>query len=579
MSTPSAASTSRRSVARWTVAAIATGALVVSGSGLVAFAQSGAGESQGPAFVPADAIAYVEARLDMPGGQGEALAEMMTAFPGFADPGSFDMKVDELLGGLSAEMGVAVPEGDLFGDVLTGEIGLALGDLESMMMGGDPSLLIGLALADAETASSVMEALIAGSTEEAVETTYNDVTIYTDDTSSPPMSVAMHGDWMIVGTGEAMVQSSIDVLDGVAPGLAEQEGFATAWSRLPDAHLAAAYVDLGSLTSMLDMAMMMAEGQSGMAIPELDVAAMLPVDMAASLAAENDRLHLEFFVTPGEQTPALTVGESELAFAFPADTQAYFETRELGSTVEAALGQVATILEAQDMEAMDDSMGLSDIEMLFSEDSPVTALLGGVPLPEFLEFVGDAAVGAGLSSDGLWLGIAGEVDDHDMAQDRLSSVMTVLRLALASSEDMGVAMDTSEVAGVEVTTITLPLDMIMAETGLPISVGDSIDIALTDDQLLLGFGDFVEDAIAGDPADSLGSSEGYIDAIASDTVNNGVFYVDISSLLTSLDPMLAMLAPEWEMVAPFAAGLDRLIVVGSEDDEVLSTRVTVIAGQ
>jgi len=73
MSTPSAANTSRRSVARWTVAAIATGALVVSGSGLVAFAQSGAGESQGPAFVPADAAAYVEARLDMPGVWGVAV--------------------------------------------------------------------------------------------------------------------------------------------------------------------------------------------------------------------------------------------------------------------------------------------------------------------------------------------------------------------------------------------------------------------------------------------------------------------------------------------------------------------------
>ena len=73
------------------------------------------------------------------------------------------MKVDELLGGLSAELGVALPEGELFGDVLTGEIGLALADLESAMMGGDPSMLIGLAVADAEAAATVMEALVADS--------------------------------------------------------------------------------------------------------------------------------------------------------------------------------------------------------------------------------------------------------------------------------------------------------------------------------------------------------------------------------------------------------------------------------
>ena len=41
----------------------------------------------------------------MPDGQAEALAEMMTAFPGFADAGSFDMKMDELIDGLADEMG------------------------------------------------------------------------------------------------------------------------------------------------------------------------------------------------------------------------------------------------------------------------------------------------------------------------------------------------------------------------------------------------------------------------------------------------------------------------------------------
>ena len=244
MSDPAAATTSRHSAARWAVAAIATGALVVSGSGLVAFAQSGAGESQGPTFVPADAIGYVEARLDMPAGQAETLAEMMTAFPGFADAGSFDMKVDAIIGGLGAQMGLAMPEGDLIGDVMTGEIGLALGDLESMMMGGDPALLIGMALADADAAGSMVEALVAGAGS-FTESSYDDVSIYTDSVSSdPPMSVAVHSDWMLLGTGEEMVQSSLDVLAGSAPSLAEGPDFQTAWGRLPDARLGAVYMNL-----------------------------------------------------------------------------------------------------------------------------------------------------------------------------------------------------------------------------------------------------------------------------------------------------------------------------------------------
>ena len=579
MSTPTAmVSTSRRGLARWSVAAVATAALVVSGSGLVAFAQSGAGESQGPAFVPADAAAYVEARLDMPGGQADALAQMLTAFPGFADPGSFDMKVDEVLAGLSAEMGVAVPAGDLIGDVLTGEIGLALGDLESAMMGGDPSLLIGLAVADAESASAVMDALVAQSAMPMTESTYNDVTIYTDPSSSPPMSVAMHSDWMLIGTGEEMVQRSIDVLDGAAPGLADEPDFATAWGRLPDARLGAAYVDFAPLTGLVDMATMVAEGETGMSVPTDDIMALLPNDMVASLAAESDRLNLEVLVTPGVPGAEARVHESDLALSFPADTQIYLEMRDVGSGLQTILEEGVALLAAQDMGAMDDTMGMSEIDMLLSEDSPITALLG-VPLPEFLDFVGDTGVGASLSSDGLMLGIAGEVIDAEAAEERVTSLLTILRMFLLSGEDPGMGIESTEVAGVEVTTITLPIDQVLAESGLPVAVGDSIDVALTEDMLLIGVGDFVENAIIGDPADSLGASEGYVDALAGDTANAGVTYVNVSSLLAALDPMLAMMAPEWEMIAPYATGVDRIIVVPTADDEVARARMSVIVGQ
>jgi hypothetical protein len=135
MSTPAATPrAARRGPWRWAIALVATAAVVVSGSGLAVFAQNGAGQSQGPVFVPADAAMYVEARLDMPDGQAEALAQMMTAFPGFADAGSFDMKVDELLAGLADDMGLETTEADLIGDVLTGEMGLAIGDLGAAMM-------------------------------------------------------------------------------------------------------------------------------------------------------------------------------------------------------------------------------------------------------------------------------------------------------------------------------------------------------------------------------------------------------------------------------------------------------------
>ena len=63
------------------------------------------------------------------------------------------------------------------------------------------------------------------------------------------------------------------------------------------------------------------------------------------------------------------------------------------------------------------------------------------------------------------------------------------------------------------------------------------------------------------------------------SLSAGVTYVNVGSLLAALDPMLAMIGPEWEMVAPYATAVDRMIVVPSVDDEVSRARLSVIVGQ
>lgn len=587
MSTPTSAPANRRSVARWSVAAVATAALVVSGSGLVAFAQTGTGASQGPAFVPADAVGYVEVRLDMPGGQGDALAEMLTAFPGFADPGSFDLKMDELINGLAAELGIDASDTDLVGAVLTGEVGVALGDLEAVMMSGDdPPLLIGMAVADSNAAGPMAEAFVASQGGVVTEKSYSDVIIYTDTSADPPMSVAVHDDWVLLGNDTAAVQGSIDVLDGKAPSLTQAEGFQTAWSRLPESRLGAAYLDLTPFAAFVDLAGMMAQAETGVALPTQDLAALLPTDMVASLAAETDRLNLEVLVSPpaGGSNNTAVVRESDMALSFPADTQVYLEMRDFGAGVQTVLEEGLVLLASQDMSSMGggmsmgDEMSLAQLEALLGEQSPITAMLGA-PLPEYLDFVGDAGVGAGLSSDGLWLGIAGDVIDQEAAAERVTSLLTILRMFLLGAEAEGVGIETSQVAGVEVTTITLPLDQLMFESGLPLPVDNSIDVALTDDQLLIGMGDFVPNAIIADPADSLGNNAGYLDALDGDTVNAGVTYVNAGALLATLDPVLTMMVPQWQQVAPYATAVDRMIVVPTADEEIASARMSVIVDQ
>ncbi|MEA2025689.1 MAG: DUF3352 domain-containing protein, partial [Chloroflexota bacterium] len=537
---------------------------------------------QGPQFVPADAPIYIEARLDMPDGQGEALAQLLTAFPGFADAASFDMKMDELIGGLGGEMGMEVPAGDIFGDVLTGEIGIAIGDLEAAVMGAeDPAVIVGMAIADAEMAEPIAAAFAGGAGLEGdvSEEMYGDTAIISDYSTS----VAIHGEWMLLSNDIEQVKVAIDVLDGNVESLADDADFATAFARVPTGHLGAAYVDLQSFGSFIDLANMMTAGQTGMELPMDDLAALLPVDMVMYLVAEADRMHLEVLVTPGEGTPALPVGESDLANLVPADTQLYVEVRELGATVETSLNELVEAMAAQEeMLPVDESMGalgaMSDLDALFGEDSPVTMMLG-VPLPEFLDFVVDTSVGAGMSSDGLWLGIAGEVSDQAVAEDRVGNLISLIKLFGGDPAVTGVNVTTEMIGDVEVTNVSVPIDDMTAETGLPIDLGDSISVAVADDVLLIGLGDFVQAALSGDGTDSLGASAGYIDALADDTVNGGLMYVNISSLLAVLDPMLAMMAPEWADIAPYATGFDRMIAVGTADDAVIGARMTVIVNQ
>ncbi len=87
------------------------------------------------------------------------------------------------------------------------------------------------------------------------------------------------------------------------------------------------------------------------------------------------------------------------------------ETRELGATLGTALeGLVA-------------SMG----EEAAAQMAPLEDMLG-VPLPSLLDFVSDAAVGAAITSDGLAVGIAGEVTDEAVATERVERILSFVRL-------------------------------------------------------------------------------------------------------------------------------------------------------
>jgi hypothetical protein len=355
------------------------------------------------------------------------------------------------------------------------------------------------------------------------------------------------------------MQAGVDVLEGASPSLADDPDFQTAIARVPPAHLAALYFDLASFGPLIEGAIASTDMSAfGMSVE--DMLGQLPLDMVAYLAAEADRATLEAFITPAPGSPAVSVGESELATLFPPDTQVYIETRALGATLGTL---VETLMATMDEEAA-------------AQIAPIEDMLGA-PLPEILDFISDTSIGAALSSDGLWLGIAAEVADVEAASERLDTLLALLRV-IGASEDSGITVETETIDSTDVTTVTLPLEDMTAGAGLPFPIAGSLSIALTDDTLLVGLGDFVETALTQSVDDSLGSSEGYADALGADTTNGGVLYVDIGSLVTELDPLLASMVPEWPDAQPFVAALDRLIAVSTAVEDVLDVRFTLIAG-
>ena len=85
----------RRSRLRWLVAMIVTVLVVGTAAGATLLLTASAGDATVLAYVPADAVSYVEVRLDLPGSQRAEVAKLLSAFPGFADQAALNTKLGE----------------------------------------------------------------------------------------------------------------------------------------------------------------------------------------------------------------------------------------------------------------------------------------------------------------------------------------------------------------------------------------------------------------------------------------------------------------------------------------------------
>jgi hypothetical protein len=209
------------------------GATVVAGYVLV----FSASPDRAARAVPATAGAYVTVYLQPSAGQRMNLGSLLGRIPGFADPAALDGKIHEVTQRLVGRLGLdyAADLRPWLGDQLS--VALLVGEEPA---GG--SVLLLASVREPDLARQGLARVAADWGEPTVEP-YQGVDVVTTD----GLAYAVLDDLAIVAFDGGPVRSALDAESGRAASLAGEAAFSAQMRKVPNDHLAAAYLDLGAL--------------------------------------------------------------------------------------------------------------------------------------------------------------------------------------------------------------------------------------------------------------------------------------------------------------------------------------------
>lgn len=565
---------------RWIVAGGAT-ALVAAGAAAIVILASRTPPSDAVAYMPPDTVFYTEARLDLPGTQRASLIEFVGHFPGFEDGATIDTKVDESLDNLLGDgtNGEVLYTRD-FKPWFGGQVAVGLleiPDVASLPM-TDPSAvpqqpraprtLIVAGVKDRAAAQTQLDRVLEvarGGGAVVASSDHRGTLVYRlspQDTTqtAPPIEVALTDTVMLIGVGEGEVATALDRKLDTGPNLGSSQGFADAVARLPADRLGSFYLDGTAYRAQLQTMLEQASLGSGLRDVLLS---SYPDHVTGSLHVQNDRLVMEAVSQPPEGAVRQPVRDSGLGELVPSDALVLYELRDVGANAGRLIAALKTEPTFQQ-----NAQDLEDIEALI-----------GAPLQEYLDWLGDAAVFAGVR-DGLpHGGLVATVTNEETAGARLRQLVALIRQG-AGSAGGGLEIRTEEYAGTEVTTIELgaliggfgaPPDPDAAEQA-------QISFAIRDGFLRLGVGkDAARQLLDLDPANSLARAVRFSEALtaAGGPATSGVVYLDMAGIR---DAIVAQLPPDDRTrydaeFAPYLEPLDVLIMAGNADGEVDRGRV------
>ena len=548
---------------RWGVALVVVAVMVGVVSVAAALLAAGSSTSVVQGWLPADTVAYLEVRADLPGDQRAKVGDLLAKFPGFADQSSLDAKIDEALerilegSGVSwttdikpwlgGEVGLAVTAA-AFDLAQTPGLGSPLDDLDFGKAPDDGAVAL-IAVKDGAAAKAWVSGKLGGT--QTTETyAGGEITIVSGRLRSN-LAFAVRGSVLVLGP-EKTVKASLDTAGTSA--VASSESFTAALKTAPAAYLAYGYVDV---KAFMDASLVRAGDQADLPKACLDqVVGMVPAWAAGSARAADDALVFES-TSPAVGDGASTAKGSASAIAahLPASTVAAIEVRDLGAGLVAGIESLRTNLACDPSAAST----IDEVEQALAAIGGAKALIG---------WAEDTAVAVTVDGTAFGGGLAATVSDEAAAGRALEQVKALLAFGGAG---MGLASREEAYGTGTLLVVTVPAD---------VTDGAISEIAATvqGGVFVLGTIDFVKAVVDTTAAESLAKDPVYERAMAlagGDGLSDA--FVDVAGIRVGIEAMLPteekaryeseikpFLAPleaiAWVVEAPGATTVSRSVI-------------------
>jgi hypothetical protein len=523
---------------RWAAAIAVIAVVLGTSAALAAFITGAASRSAVIGYVPADSVAYVEARLDLPGDQRKAVGEFLAHFPGFKDSAALDSKLDEALDqfvkdATSDKQSYTTDIKPWFG----GELGFSVGPLpppKDFSNGGSAAVrqvrALGLvSITDPAGAQAYFDKLSAQTGEETTKQDYEgtQLTVYAEK-DGPTLAYGVVGGKVVAIGDLASVKAAVD--SSGTSGFAGEPGPKAALGAADKDHIGFVYVALRPLMDWSTSLSKLTAG-SGMNVEPISDALLktLPEWGSYWLRVESNALVME----AAAPKPEVSVGSTEsrtstLVKHVPSSAMVMAVSNSLGQT----LGQTIDLYKGQPA-----------YKELIDQLDQALGVVGGRDAA--LGWIGDTAIVVNDASGTPEAGLIVDPTDADKAKALFTSISTFVGIG---GSQQGISVRTEPYNGATITIVDLGdlanrLGGGGAQIGgLPIPAGAHLEIAwtVTDDLVVIGTGPgFVKHVLDTDDGSSLASDQQYKDLAGRVGAGTGQSFVDITAIRQLLEKAMA----------------------------------------